>query len=482
VLLVVGLFFVVYIIMPEIRAKNDEARRILEAAAEGNRSALESETVSNHTLRTAICHSGCSALHWAAGCNQIAVVEYLVLQRKLAVDLPAVKKSRDRTPLHYAGRNGCLEAAQWLVAHGAHPNARAKHGVTPFQLAVWQNRLEICQWLVSEHKVDPAQVNDFDCGAVHWLGICPHTNTNNANANVDLIPLAEWLAQQPGVTFHSKQRQGHTPLHKAAWGGHLSLIQWLHTEQDLWDDAPDDAGNYAADLADMAHTPHHTNIAQYLRHHCSRARANSCVVLGVEASASLAEIRKAYLHRARRVHPDHHHHHPGNEEPTNIGFDALHKAYRHLMDEGGRGNQANPAHSLKLMLQVSGQDTLQDDDSCFKARLIAVLLEYGDKGLDLSNVKKKWKQVWPTAAFPEYDNDEGTAKRVSLSEFLVNKAGDVVAIVRDEKGAARVFAKDCSQSKVAQAAANETSNNDISCATVVRSRQCTLEPCNSQDG
>ena len=28
-------------------------------------------------------------------------------------------------------------------------DARAKHGVSPFQLAVWQNHLSICKWLVS---------------------------------------------------------------------------------------------------------------------------------------------------------------------------------------------------------------------------------------------------------------------------------------------------------------------------------------------
>ena len=47
--------------------------------------------------------------------------------------------------------------------------------------------------------------------------------------------------------------------------------------------------------------------------------------------------------------------------------------------------------------QVDGEE---EDDSFFKARLVAVLLEYGDKGIDLSNVKKKWKQVWPEVPFP----------------------------------------------------------------------------------
>jgi endogenous inhibitor of DNA gyrase (YacG/DUF329 family) len=139
---------------------------------------------------------------------------------------------------------------------GAQVDPRAKNSVTPFQLAFCQNQLDVGQWLVEEHGVDPCQVNDFDCGAVqHWLGICPVHR-----ANYSLFSLAEWLAQQPGIDFSLRQRQGHTPLHKAAWGGHLALIQYLRNEHGLSDDAQDDAGNFAANLADMAHTPHHDKL------------------------------------------------------------------------------------------------------------------------------------------------------------------------------------------------------------------------------
>ena len=88
-----------------------------------------------------------------------------------------------------------------------------------------------------------------------------------------------------------------------------------------------------------------------------------------------------------------------------------------------------------------------DDDSSssfFKARLIAVLLEYGDKGIDLSNVKKKWKQVWPKIPFPsqqqhqqnnDNDNDNDQKNKVitatiPLVDFLLQKAGDVIRIER----------------------------------------------------
>jgi ankyrin repeat protein len=462
-----------------IRAKSEHVQRILEAAASGDLEYLKQAQVSDQDLKTARCNSGCTALHWAAGTNQVQVLEYLVHTRRvLDVNAAATKKSGGRTPLHYSCRNGCWEATLWLVEiGGASFNPPAKHGVTPFQLAIWQNQLAIVKWLVEEQGVDPTQVNDFACGAVHWLGICPSNRANlggtkddacsssssNSEDGSDLLPLACWLAEQPGIDFALRQRQGHTPLHKAAWGGHLALIHFLRSEHDLWDEHQDDAGNYAADLADMANTPKHAQIAEYLRDHCSRDRARSCERLQVPITATDTEIRKAYLKQARKLHPDKRQEDESSKEE--FEFDELRKAYLHLTEHGGRGMQSNPAHSLHLMLQVSGVEEKNNDDdsnddqeaSFFKARLIAVLLEYGDMGLDLSNVKKKWNQVWPDKPFPEYQDATSGAKKGSLTQFLEAKAGDVVRIESDGKGSVRAYAIDCSQEKVAEAAQEENS-------------------------
>mmetsp|Transcript_41629 Transcript_41629/g.100235 ORF Transcript_41629/g.100235 Transcript_41629/m.100235 type:complete len:326 (-) Transcript_41629:15-992(-) len=323
----------------EIRAKSEYVCQLLNAATEGDIEILKS--ASDHGLKSSYCNSGCTALHWAAGTNQIEALKYLILDRKLSPNILAVKKSKGRTPLHYACRNGAEEATRFLIEEcKANVHHRAKHGVSPFQLAVWQNQLSICQYLVEECDVDPCQVNDFDCGAIHWLGICPtnRANTTATNNNTtagdgehndgsDLLPLAKWLAKQPGLDYTANQRQGHTALHKAAWGGHMALLRYLRNEHGLWDDSVDDAGNYAADLADMANTVRHTRIAKYLREECSRARAESCAILGIEdPSASPLEIRQAYLDKARELHPDRN---VGDEDCTN-SFDAVRKAYMHL--------------------------------------------------------------------------------------------------------------------------------------------------------
>ena len=148
----------------------------------------------------------------------------------------------------------------------------------------------------------------------------------------------------------------------------------------------EDAGNFAADLADMANTPRHNRVAQFLRQECSGERANSCRILGVSLRATDAEIRKAYLQRAKEVHPDRQ---PGTQQEEEEDFSALQRAYQHLTLENGLGRQSNPAHSLKLMLENTGDPAADEKDESarpdvfFKARLLAVLLEYGDRGLDL---------------------------------------------------------------------------------------------------
>ena len=134
---------------------------------------------------------------------------------------------------------------------GADPDSRDSQEVSPFQLAVWQNQLEVARYLVERCGVDPKQLNVFACGAQHWLGTTPSERAGPEG--VELLPTARWL-RGLGVDFHAVQRQGirvraanpnpspdpdpnpnpnqvqrqgHSPLHKASWGGHLAFCRWL---------------------------------------------------------------------------------------------------------------------------------------------------------------------------------------------------------------------------------------------------------------
>lgn len=418
----------------EIKASSPQVQRILQAAADGDLDLIS--TTDDESLSFARCTSGCSALHWAAGTNHQDIVDYLIVERGWNVNQQAIRKAKGRTPLHYAARNGWLPMVQHLIQqHGAKPNVPAKHAVTPFQLAVWKCHVDIAAYLVEQCGVDPHQTNDFDCGAVHWFPLAP---LECAGQRLDRM--AAWLSAQ-ALNFGARQQQGHTSLHKAAWQGHEQVCRYLHQEHDLWDDVVDQAGNYAADLADMAATERHKRVAEYLRQHCSRQRAESCAVLGIDPSqaSDWTVVRRAYLAKAKLLHPD-------RKQGSSTDFDIVHKAYHHLMHEKGRGSQSNPAHSLPLMLECAGSKVESNDD-CFPARLTVVLLEYGDRGLDVSNVKKKWKQVWTGVPFPETQG--------RLSQWIRRRAGSAVEIATDDKGCLRLYPRHGSRSQVLAVAATK---------------------------
>ncbi|MCI26571.1 caseinolytic peptidase B protein [Trifolium medium] len=64
-------------------------------------------------------------LHVSAGNNRTDIVKFLLeLQGPERIEIEA-KNMYGETPLHMAAKNGCSEAAQLLLAHGASVEARA---------------------------------------------------------------------------------------------------------------------------------------------------------------------------------------------------------------------------------------------------------------------------------------------------------------------------------------------------------------------
>jgi ankyrin repeat protein len=297
-----------------VRAHNPIYAAILQAAADGNLEVLQQRS-NIEVIDECICTSGCTALHWAAGMNQVHVIRYLLnlpvsqeelllfpstkATNKFLVDTAIAKKYKaaGRTPLHYAARNGCLEATRCLIEEcHANLNVKAKHGVTPLHLAFFQNQKNVAEYLLRFDDVDLFQTNHYECNVLHWLAICPASRAG-PNGGTSLISTAQWLnvMQQQKLQqrldtnsdasntidlFHAKQTQGHTVLHKAAWLGHYALIRYLHEYHNIWDDSPDHSGNYAVTLAEMAGHNNDTTV-DYLRMFCSRSAAYSCSILGV---------------------------------------------------------------------------------------------------------------------------------------------------------------------------------------------------------
>ena len=240
------------------------AARACHLAAEGNLAALRALPLA--ALRELDAY-GSQAIHWAASCGQLETLAWLV---ETAGEDPesvglTTARAKKRRPLHWAARNGRLACVQYLVESArVDPDPRDRQSVSPFQLAVWQNEFAVAKYLVEEAGVDVTQLNSFDCGAQHWLGTAPRER-----AGVDgeaLLPLAAWLKEK-GCDMHAAQRQGHKPLHKAAWGGQMALCKWLRDACAAVDDSQDHGGNYAADVAEMGAMV----AAEWIRAECSGA-------------------------------------------------------------------------------------------------------------------------------------------------------------------------------------------------------------------
>jgi len=397
---------------------------------------------------------GSSAVHWAASCGQLEALQWLV--ESAGEDPESVGKTsaraKRRRPLHWAARNGQLDCVRYLV-EGARvdPDPRDKQSVSPFQLAVWQNYADVARYLVEVAGVDARQLNSFACGAQHWLGTVPRERAGAGGA--ELLPLAEWL-RAAGCDMHAPQRQGHQPLHKAAWGGQLALCRWLRDASGAVDDTPDHSGNYAADVADMGG---HVELAAWLRAECSGARACSLATLGLPPDTTDPRaIRAAFVALARRHHPDKAAAAvataaagaaeaatgeaatataeaataeaaadgsvggaavAGVADVTDAAdaadvadFASLRAAYEHLTVGGGRGHQSNPTHSLHRMLRAAaatvptggdgdgdGDGAAADAAASIGAQLAAVAQEYGAVGIPLSSLRKKFAEVWGAA-------------------------------------------------------------------------------------
>jgi len=407
--------------------------------------------------------SGCFALHWSAGTGFDEAVAFILDHYSCAysrwptheaafvskigdphdelsdclVNQWAQKPSTGRTPLHYAARNCHLSTCRLLIeTYQADPNPKCHRGkVTPLQLGVWQNQLEIVRYLVdintNKRSLPPGtpmesasfsivlETNAFQCGLNHWIGLIPKRQWRS-NDGTGVLPLARYLHDK-GVSYLSidenKQNQGHTPLHKAAWGGNIALMKYFRDEHGVYDNVQDACGNFAADLAQMGG---HCAAQEWLQTHGSLSRHESCNVIGVTITASDEEIQARYKTLARQYHPDKYHR-TEREQCAGVenDFVRIKAAYEHLIYHKGVGRQRNPKYESLQMLTAASDTTssatvadptntsitdnvtlTEDDRDLFHARILAIVSDYGDKGFPVSAIAKRWNQIWPDRPFP----------------------------------------------------------------------------------
>lgn len=227
----------------------------LQAAANGNLQTLKemAQTAKENNgildlLNTTDRHNS-KAEHWAAGGGHLDCLTFLHQERTLAEANAAtanhksppqsttassrkVRRRDGKTSLHYAARNGHIPCIQFLLKEtttdGCKVDEPSGDGTTPLHMACYGGQYEAAKYLIDECGASPLQQNDWGCSCAHFVAMTIAAAPGKDDSeNCSIRKLCNLLAHDHGVSFVSKQGQGHTALHKAAHRGNQAIIQWM---------------------------------------------------------------------------------------------------------------------------------------------------------------------------------------------------------------------------------------------------------------
>jgi Ankyrin repeats (3 copies) len=209
------------------------------------------------------------AEHWAAGGGHLECLRYLVGLRQqcetAAIDVEPAQDDRKlrrrdgKTTLHYAARYGQVECIRFLLANSncTTVDTRSGDGTTPLHLACFGAHLQAVRYLV-EQGADVHATNDWGCGAAHWVAMTTRANGNEEELSssqvTDEVVLVCQLLRNAGVSFATKQKQGHSPLHKACQKLNRRVVEWISKSADLTLEErvhvglPDDGGHKPSEI------------------------------------------------------------------------------------------------------------------------------------------------------------------------------------------------------------------------------------------
>ncbi|KAG5855454.1 hypothetical protein ANANG_G00049220 [Anguilla anguilla] len=209
---------------------SDTDRQLLEASKSGDLDIVKRLcTLQNVNCRDVEGRQS-TPLHFAAGYNRVAVVEFLLQH---GADVHAKDKG-GLVPLHNACSYGHYEVAELLVIHGAVVNVADLWKFTPLHEAAAKGKYEICKLLL-QHGADPTKKNRDGNTPLDLVKDGDTDIQDLLRGDAALLDAAKKgclarvkkLCRPDNVNCRDTQGRHSTPLHLAAGYNNLEVAEYL---------------------------------------------------------------------------------------------------------------------------------------------------------------------------------------------------------------------------------------------------------------
>ncbi|MCI4392341.1 hypothetical protein PGIGA_G00144960 [Pangasianodon gigas] len=219
------------ILSENIPTRNSDADyRFLEAAKAGDLDTVKQLCSPQNVNCRDLEGRHSTPLHFAAGYNRVAVVEYLLQH---GADVHAKDKG-GLVPLHNACSYGHYEVAELLVRHGASVNVADLWKFTPLHEAAAKGKYEICKLLL-KHGADPSKKNRDGNVALDMVKDGDTDIQDLLRGDAALLDAAkkgclarvQKLCTSDNINCRDTQGRNSTPLHLAAGYNNLEVAEYL---------------------------------------------------------------------------------------------------------------------------------------------------------------------------------------------------------------------------------------------------------------
>ncbi|VEN57461.1 unnamed protein product [Callosobruchus maculatus] len=213
-------------------ANPDTECRLLEAAKSGDLEQVRRLVAAHpHSVNCRDLDGRHSTpLHFAAGYNRVAVVEFLLGQ---GADVHAKDKG-GLVPLHNACSYGHYEVTELLVKHGASVNVADLWKFTPLHEAAAKGKYEIVKLLL-KHGADPSKKNRDGATPLDLVRDSDQDVADLLRGNAALLDAAkkgnlarvQRLVTPENINCRDAQGRNSTPLHLAAGYNNVEVAEFL---------------------------------------------------------------------------------------------------------------------------------------------------------------------------------------------------------------------------------------------------------------